>query len=182
MKIGLVGEAPNDVQSIKNLLIKKYGKYEFIFMLQRINGSQLDSQKTKSILRKEFQSERPDIVIFIRDLDSVLPNKTKINDRRNYFTDFNSVVNKLGIYLLHIYEIEALILTDIPVFNKIYNTDVPQHANVMLIEEPKEYLKLASKKYNESHNAEIFKELDFEKALDCIYFKLFIQRFNKLLN
>jgi len=88
MKIGLVGEAPNDTQSIKNLLSKRYSnsKYEFVFMLQRTNGSNLDSQKSKRFLRIEFEQQKPDLVIFIRDLDSILPNKIKLYDRKNYFT------------------------------------------------------------------------------------------------
>ena len=184
MKIGLVGEAPNDTQSIKNLLLKRYldEKFEFVFMLQRFNGSNLDSQKTKRFLRIEFESQKPDIVIFIRDLDSILPNKIKLYERKNYFTASNSVVNKKGIHLLHIYEIEALILADIETFNKIYNTKVKKIDNVMLVEEPKEFLKNISKKYNESHNSEIFNQLDFDKVLECFYFKKFIENLDKCLN
>lgn len=49
MKIGLVGEAPNDTQALKNLLVQRYHEdnFEFVFLIQRINGSNLDSQKTK---------------------------------------------------------------------------------------------------------------------------------------
>lgn len=183
MKIGLVGEAPNDIQSIKNLLLKRYtdSKYKFVFMLQRINGSNLDSQKTKRFLRIEFEIQKPDIVIFIRDLDSVLPNKIKLYERRNYFTNFNSVVNKKGIHLLHIYEIEALILSDIETFNKIYNTNIPKFIDVMKVNEPKEFLKKATSKYSESQNSDIFDKLDFNKVLDCKYFGKFIENLDKLL-
>ena len=86
MKIGLVGEAPNDVKSIRNLLIKKYSDFEFVFMLQRINGANLDSQKTKRFLRIEYENQKPDIVIFIRDLDSLLPNIKKLYERKDYFS------------------------------------------------------------------------------------------------
>ena len=47
MKIGLVGEAPNDTQSIQNILSGKFSELDYVFMLDRINGSNLDSQKTK---------------------------------------------------------------------------------------------------------------------------------------
>lgn len=183
MKIGLVGEAPNDTQSIKNLLLKRYTdkKYEFVFMLQRINGSNLDSQRTKRFLRIEFESQKPDVVIFIRDLDSILPNKLKLYERKNYFTTSNSVVNKRGIHLLHIYEIEALILSDIDTFNKRYKTNIGKIDNVMSISEPKEFLKNASKNYNESHNSDIFNDLDFDKVLECAYFKKFIKNLDKYL-
>lgn len=183
MKIGLVGEAPNDIQSIKNLLLKRYTdkKYEFVFMLQRINGSNLDSQKTKRFLRVEFETQKPDIVIFIRDLDAVLPNKTKIYERKHYFTSSNNVVDKKGIHLLHIYEIEALILADIETFNILYKTKIPKIIDVMCMNEPKEFLKNASRKYSESHNSDIFNELDFDKVLECKYFEKFIKNLDKLL-
>lgn len=181
MKIGLVGEAPNDTQSIKNLLSKKYtlDKFEFVFMLQRTNGANLDSQKTKRFLRIEYEIQKPDIVIFIRDLDSILPNRKKLYERKDYFTGSNSVVDKKGIPLLHIYEIEALILTDVETFNNIYDSNLAEVEDVMLISEPKEYLKNGSKKYNESHNPQIFDLLDFEKTLTCKYFDIFIKKLDK---
>jgi len=184
MKIGLVGEAPNDVKSIKNLLSKRYpqDEHEFVFMLQRINGSSLDSQKVKNFLRKEYEFQKPDLVIFIRDLDSLLPNRKKLYERKDYFTSSNSVVNKKGIPLLHIYEIEALILTDIATFNAIYDSNLEEIENVMSIEEPKEYLKRGSKKYNESHNPDIFEKINFEKTLNCEYFKWFIKKLDAVIN
>lgn len=183
MKIGLVGEAPSDTLSIKNLLEKRYSamNIEFFSMLQIINGSSLDSQKTKRFLRIEYEIQKPDIVIFIRDLDSILPNMDKLYDRKNYFTSSNSVVDKKGIPLLHIYEIEALILADIETFNLIYETHIPEFDNVMLVSEPKELLKMASKKYSVSDNAEIFKQLNFEKLLKCKYFERFIENFSKAI-
>lgn len=183
MKIGLVGEAPNDTESMKNLLIKRYPveKFNFFSMLQIINGSNLDSQKTKRFLRIEFEQQKPDIVIFIRDLDSTLPNKEKLYERKNYFTTSNNVVNKKGIPLLHIHEIEALILTDVETFNNKYGTTIEEIENVMKIEEPKEFLKNASKKYNESHNSDIFKLINFDKTLNCLYFDKFIKNLDKLL-
>jgi len=182
MRIGLVGEAPNDTEAIKNLLNKKYSALEFFFMLNNINGSNLDNQKTKRLLRIEYEFEKPDIVIFIRDLDSVLPNKKKLYERKNYFTEFNSVVNKKGILLLNIYEIEALILADYELFNRKFDAKINKIDNVMLIEEPKEFLKRESKKYNESLNGEIFAELSFENVhANCLIFQRFIKNFEKLI-
>lgn len=180
MRIGLVGEAPNDTESIKNLMEKKYTSgYDFFFMLDRINGSKLDSQKTKRFLRLEYETKNPDLIVFIRDLDSILPNVPQLNDRKLYFTNSNSVVDKKGVYLLHIYEIEALILADIEVFNQIYNSNILPVSDPMLIEEPKEYIRTREKKYNESHNPDIFKEIRFEKAMECGYFSQFITNFEK---
>lgn len=179
--IGLVGEAPNDTQSVKHLMEKKYGLgFDFIFMLDRINGSQLDAQRTKRFLRIEYESKKPDIVIFIRDLDGLLDdNDGKLEERRLYFTNSNRVVDKKGIFLLHIYEIEALILSDIEVFNEIYDSALDLIDDPMLIKESKEYLRSKQNKYNESHNPDIFKKIRFEKALECTYFDRFITKFDK---
>ena len=121
MIIGLVGEAPNDTLSVKNLLVNRFpeNKYTYITLLNRVNGDNLEYQKIKRWLRIEFETKKPDIVIFIRDLDGLAHEKDKIKKRKEYFSEFNSVVNKKGIFLLHIYEIEALILTDILIFIKI---------------------------------------------------------------
>ena len=183
MKIGLVGEAPNDTQSVQNLLEKRYfsPNYEYCFLLDRFNGSQLDSQKTKRFLRIEYESKSPDIVIFIRDLDSVLPDKRQLDLRKKYFTSSNKIVDNKGLYLLNIYEIEALILADIETFNMIYNCQIPEEKNPMGIKEPKELLRSISKDYNESENPYIFSKLNFENASNCKYFKVFINRLEKNL-
>lgn len=175
MKIGLVGEAPNDTQSVQNLLEKEY-PHEYFFLLNNINGSNLDNQKTKRLLRIEYQIEKPDLVIFIRDLDALEDDKTQLKLRKEYFTNFNSVVDKKGIFLLHIWEIEALILADIETFNKKYNAKITFEGKPWEVVEPKELLRTAQG-YTESDNADIFKELIFENTLTCEYFKLFVKRF-----
>lgn len=184
MKIGLVGEAPNDTQAIWNLLAKKYNssEVEFCFLLNRIHGSQLDNQKTKRLLRLEYEDKRPNIVVFIRDLDSVLPNDDKLQERKEYFASSNSVVDKKGLYLLNIYEIEALILADNNTFNKIYGCTLPYFDDPMKVSEPKEELKKHTAKYNESDNPDIFKELNFDQACRCVYFKEFVKKLDKELN
>lgn len=181
MKIGLVGEAPNDTLSIQYLLEQKYSPedYEYCFLLDRIHGSQLDNQKTKRFLRIEYESKKPDLIIFIRDLDSLLPNKDKVSERKAYFTSFNRVVDRNGIFLLNIYEIEALILADIKVFNRIYNCDIQEIENPMEVEGPKEYLKQFSNEYSESQNSDIFQEIKIEKACGCKYFGDFITEFDR---
>ncbi|SHL24389.1 hypothetical protein [Chryseobacterium polytrichastri] len=182
MKIGLVGEAPNDTECIQVLLEKKYTEFNFFFMLNRINGSNLENQKVKRILRVEYESEKPDIVIFIRDLDAILPNKSMLSRRKTYFNEFNSVVDKKGIFFLNVYEIEALILANHEIFNLTFNSQLVISENVMSISEPKEYLKNFSRQYDESMNVGIFKDLSFETVHDnCLYFEKFIKDFEKLI-
>ena len=184
IKIGLVGEAPNDTTSIMHLMSKKYNQpdYEYVPMLDRINGSQLDNQKTKRLLRIEYEDKKPDILIFIRDLDSIHTKSEEFKNKKGYFSDSNRIVNKKGIFLLHIFEIEAMIVADIDAFNKIYGTETVFDSNCMLLHEPKEFLRTACNKYTESNNPTIFQELSFEKVhRNCQYFSGFINRFENLL-
>ncbi|RYY05816.1 MAG: DUF4276 family protein [Sphingobacteriaceae bacterium] len=184
--VGLVGEAPNDTKSLKNLLEKKYHELDFKVLLKNIRGSQLDEQKTKHLLRKEYQFEKPDIIIFIRDLDALEGDAEQLELRRKYFRETNSVVDYKGIYLLNIFEIEALLLADINCFNKEYQTNISKIADPMKIEQPKEFLKTATQKalkqFNESHNPSLFNLLNFDTIVkNCRYFNSFVQSFNKQL-
>lgn len=186
MIVGLVGEAPNDTQSIKNLLGKFYQSISFESLLKDIHGSQIESQKTKRFLRSEYELKKPDIVVFIRDLDALENDAVQLELRKQYFRDFNTVVDRKGIYLLNIFEIEALILADIDCFNRIYKTAVSKIVDPMKVKEPKEFLKLATKKtvasYNESRNPNLFSELNLDVLLtNCRYFSAFIQEFNILI-
>ena len=62
MIVGLVGEAPLDTMVIKNIMLKKYPNLTFIELLKnKITGSSLENQKTKTELRiecKVFKSIR----------------------------------------------------------------------------------------------------------------------------
>lgn len=186
MKVGLVGEAPADTQSIKNLLKKRYSSFDFIELLKnKITGSSLENQKTKTELRIECITERPDIVIFIRDLDGLLTKDFRLKrlQRQNYYKSFKGCTQvKKTVFLLNIWEIEALILADIEAFNKFYNCSIEYNENPMLVKEPKELLYSFHKKYSESHNGEIFEISDFDKVYkNCDYFKSFINKFERLL-
>lgn len=187
MKVGLLGEAPNDTKSIENLLKDKYSDLEFVELLKnKFRGSGLENQKTKTELRIECITHRPDIVIFIRDLDGLDTAEYRIKklQRKKYFDDFKGCTQvKKTILLLHIWEIEALILSDIDAFNKFYKINVEFSNNPMDIEEPKELLHKLHNKYSESDNSSIFLESDFDKIYNnCDYFKKFIDEFETLLN
>lgn len=181
MKIGLLGEAPSDVICIQNLLSKRYNEFDYVPMLDRINGSQLDSNKTKRFLRVEYEFKKPNVVVFIRDLDALQTDKTQLKIRKKYFSDFNSVVDKKGVFLLNIYEIEALILADIQTFNYLFGVEIEKVDDPMLVEQPKEFLKERCKKYNESYNVEIFEKINFKSTLNCKYFSDFIEAFDKIV-
>ena len=185
MKIGLIGEAPNDTRAIQKLLSRKYHQLEFVTLLNRINGSRLDNHKLISrVLRLEYEIQNPDIILFIRDLDALEGNNYAKRKRKETFSYCNRIVDKKGLHLLNIYELEALILADIVVFNRLYSCRLAAFNDPMAIEKPKEVLIEASRyQYEESHSPEIFALLDFETLMaNCRYFKLFVQRFEKLVS
>jgi len=187
MKIGLVGEAPNDTRAIQNLLSRNYEGLEFVELLQRVDGSMLDNKKAINQIRREFELENPGLVIFMRDLDSHEGDKKKKRERQATFTKLKWLVDKKAIHLLHIYEIEALILADIDVFNKQYNCKLEQPPDPMKVADPKEVLMAASRKlaspFNVSHNPDLFKLLNFNTLIkNCRYFSSFIKKFDKALS
>jgi hypothetical protein len=187
MKIGLVGEAPGDTGAIKNLLSRNYENLDFIELLQRIRGSVLDDKKAMNQIRREYEIECPDLVLVIRDLDGDEKNKVKLKERKEKFTKLNRIINKRGILLLNVYELEALILADIEVFNKIYQCEVKQYADPMKVADPKEVLidatRKSQKQYYVSHNPELFNLLNFDTIkARCRYFSAFIKKFDKALS
>ena len=154
MKIGLVGEAPNDTSAIKNLLSKHYTNLEFVVLLNGLTGAMMDSKRfIAQFLPKEFHDKKPDLVILIRDLDSHERDTVKLKQREKLFNFFNQKVAKKGVFLLNIYELEALVLSDIGVFNDKYRCNLDKFDDPMNVAMPKEVLIEASKyRFNESHN------------------------------
>ncbi|HRG89369.1 MAG TPA: DUF4276 family protein [Chitinophagales bacterium] len=188
IKIGLVGEDPNDTSAIKNLLEKKYKKrVQFIPLLKRINGYQLDNNKVKNSLSIEFEDKKCKFVLYVRDLDAYKSEASKVNAKKKWFTDLDKQgANGEGILLLNIWEIEAMILADIAAFNAIYKTKCKYPGDPMAQQEPKEYLKeqtrKSSKSYRESDTPDIFSKLDFDTVHKrCSYFKEFITEFDQKL-
>ncbi len=188
MKIALVGEAPNDTAAIKNLLSKQYTDIEFVILIDDIHGSMLDNRKAiRRLLRIEYEDHLPDFIIFIRDLDALENNKKAKRKRQETFSYCNSIVDKKGIKLLHIFELEALILADIEAFNNHYGCSYPKVADPMKIVNPKEELmdeaKRVHRQFNESDTPKIFDMLNFDIVLDnCRYFAAFIKKLDKAIS
>ena len=183
VRVGLVGEDPNDTSSIKNLLEKRYGgKIHFQPLVKGIKGYQLDNPKIRRSLPIEFISQGCKFVIYIRDLDGFQSDKERLKAKIRWFEELDSAVNNEGILLLNIWELEALIFGDIATFNKIYKTTHKFPGDPMGIREPKEVLKRLTnrgKQYKESHCPEIFKQLNIDKIENkCGCFKEFINEFN----
>lgn len=125
MKIGLVGEAPFDTTAIQNLLSRSYQDLDFVTLLNRINGSMLDNKKAiRRLLRTEYEDHKPDVILFIRDLDSLNNDGEAKRIRQEIFSYSNHIVDGIGIHLLNIFELEALILADIATFNSYYGVSL----------------------------------------------------------
>lgn len=189
MKIGLVGEHPNDSDCIENLLSRNYD-HEYLKLIREIRGSQLDEKnnsKLKRQIRIEYEWERPDLVIFIRDLDATKASEDyqqKLEFRKLYFAAFRSVVDGKALLLLNIYELEALLLADLDTFNNQLGTEVSIDIPPESLPEPKEWLQSASEmKYNSSMNPKLFSKLDLNRLKDnCDYFSRFIGKFESQTN
>lgn len=186
-RIGLIGEDPNDTLAIRNLLLQKYPKgFQFKQLIKNKKGYQLNNDRVANALKIEFQDFKPDYVIFIRDADAIATEESKIRIVVDWFNKLNLIVNRRGILLVNIYELEALILADIKSFNKFYGTQIKYTGNVMYQAKPKEFLfvKTASNKksYSESDCPELFRYLNFDTVVDsCTYFREFHQKFKLLV-
>jgi hypothetical protein len=184
MKIGLVGEAPNDTTAIQNLLSRKYREFDFVTLLNRITGSMLDNKKSfRRLLRLEYEAQTPDIIIFIRDLDSLENDRAAKRKRQEIFSYSKRIVDGRGIHLLSIFELETLILSDIEAFNNRYGCTLAEFNDPMLIPMPKEVLIEASGyKFIESHNPELFSLLNFDIIMGkCRCFSGFIKKLEKAI-
>lgn len=187
IRVGLVGEDPNDTSSLKILLNKKYsGRVHFQPLLKRIRGHQLDSVKTKRAVGAEMSLNKCSFILFIRDLDGLHTQKDLVQLKNEWFSSLNQVCGNQNIFLLNIWELEAMIFGDIETFNSKYGTAIRADKNPMMISNPKEELKRATykgrKRFEESHCPEIFEALDFDRVVSrCDFFRDFIIQFERRL-
>mgnify|MGYP000878480721 CR=1 FL=1 len=180
MKIGLVVENPNDTIAIRALLRNRLGNdIEFFDLLRNVNGDDLENQKIKHRFRREFQIEKPEIVLFIRDLDALEHDLAQLERRKAYFGEWNNVVDKKGVFLLNIYELEALIWADIDTYNIYASLSIQPPLDPMLIVDPKGELRKHGP-YNEGQAREIFHLLRPDiVAQNCRYFADFLKEFER---
>lgn len=191
IKIGLVGENPSDTKAIENLLSKEQKEFTFVHLLYGIiTGDMLESPIIKNLLRVEIEDQEPDIVVFIRDLDRLKSDKDykkKLQERKSFYTKMKRVINrrkrihqKDSLFLLNIYTIEALILSDISVCNQYLNANIALDKPPMEVEKPIELLRKYS--YKEADCPEIFKALRIDILQQhCAYFDEFMQKWEKWL-
>jgi len=180
-RVGLIGESQNDTLAIKHLLQSKH-KAHYLPLVPRAKGDQLKSQKYIRQIEFELKTGKYDLCLYTRDLDS----ERNRESRAKEFGAFHGLPVTV-FFLLHVYQIEALILADVAAFNSYYKVDLRFAGNPMKVLDPKEKLKQATssskKPYEESHCPEIFKKLDFDKLrLNCQYFEEFAHKFEEFLS
>lgn len=188
IKIGLVGEDPNDTSSIKNLLSQKFGKkVKFLTLAKRVKGHHLDTPKIQKVIQLEYAGQKCNFIIFIRDLDGYSTDIEKVAHKTNWFKKLNLAFGGNNLFLLNIWELESLILSDIDTFNKIYSIKYKFNGDATKIKDPKEKLASltsnGSKRFNESHCPDIFKKLNINIIENnCSYFRSLLNEINEKID
>jgi hypothetical protein len=187
VRVGLLGESPNDTAALKVLLEQRYaGRIQIFPLLKNLKGDKVSGLKALRMLPTQYQAQKPDIVVFTRDLDALASNAAQLQRRQQEFDQINQCVAGKAIFLLHIYEFEALIMAHIGPFNAHYKCAYKPQADPMRISDPKGKLQVASRKgkgeYSENDCAEICAKLDYtELVRNCGYFHDFDAAFAKRL-
>jgi Domain of unknown function (DUF4276) len=171
IKVGIVGEHPqNDSEALRLFLTPLANEgVQFKIVLKNFEGSHLDGDKFVRALVTE--SRDLDYIILVRDLDGLLSEIEKIKKRNAWFNAANNRIFNKGIFFLAIYEMEALILSDVTVLNKIYGLTMKPVGNPMMIADSKGHLKRVTDKskkgkYDVNHALDIFKSLNFKTVYD----------------
>lgn len=178
-RVGLLGESPNDTKAVTRLLAPRYGaQVEFFPLVDNVTGDNLEMEGTFKLLRREYQYERPNLVVVIRDLDALETDSAQLRKRRAYFRKVQKQVGGSSVFLLNIYSIEALIAAHIAVFNDHYGAHCVIETDVMTIEKPVELLKAATQtcklRYLEGHCGDLLAKADYDTLLrNCRYFRAF---------
>jgi len=183
--VGLIGENPNDSDALVALLKQRYaGRFTFTYLGKHRTGDQLNNPKMLRVIRQEFDAKQPQLIVYIRDLDALASSNLNWRERHDEFAKIKSIVGEEALFLLHIYQFEALILADIDAFNRQYGVSYPFKGDPTMVENPKKKLisatdkSKANRQYHPNHSAEIAAQLDYAKLLQkCNYFREFDTEF-----
>lgn len=184
IRIGIIAEDDNDAKAISTLLNKNFPEqFYFQRLLPNRNGSQLDDNNDNHLaiaLRREFEFEELDYLLYIRDLDALISDKEQLNFRKKRFRRFSRVVDRKAIFMLNIYEIEALILADFDTYKNYKNRPdlVFENVNAALTEKPD----LALPDYNKGELTKIIPLLNLEIVKsNHRHFSIFMTEFFKMI-
>lgn len=179
VRVGLLGESPNDTAALKVLLEQRYaGRIQVFPLLKNLTGDKVGGLKALRMLPTQYQDQKPDIVVFTRDLDALASDAAQRRRRQQEFDSINECVEQKGIFLLHIFEFEALIMAHIGPFNAQYGCAYKPPGDPMRITDPKGKLQVASRKgkgeYSENDCADVCAKLDYAELIrNCGYFRDF---------
>ncbi len=195
-KVLLFGEAPNDTSSIASLMRLRYEEdASFGNLVEDINQEQIKNEfkggvlltkdkplksKLRRLINTSYRIKKPDLIIFVIDLDSLENDREKKIGRQEIFNRYNTQVEDKGILLLNIFELEALLLADIKVVNDFYKIEMTYDGDPMLQVDPKGHIKKYCK-YEEAHSPELFSKLNFDNVIKVRYFQKFITEFEQKL-
>ena len=182
IKIGIVGEHPqHDADALRILLTPMACEgVQFKIITKRLRGSNFDdeqnggaSKRFLKILTTEYEDEALNMVIFVRDADTILTDSIRAyqHKRDAWFKQTNKTIHGKGIFFLAIYEMETLILSDRDTLKKLYGVPFKISKNPMFQANTKEHLQrltATSKRgrYEENHAPDVFKSLNFKTIYD----------------
>jgi len=165
MKIGLIGEDPNDTAAIANLLKLKFDHQFVPVIKKRAKGDQLENSKFTKLLKAQLIADNYDLLIFIRDLDGFDNEDLKVKARMDWFSRNSKHFEGHSLFLINIQELEAIFFADVENLNKIFNLGV-KFKNPLSVSKPKETLKrLTNEKYHENKAADYISKLTYDTVL-----------------
>jgi hypothetical protein len=165
MRVGLIGENPNDTATIANLLRMKFDYHYIPVVKNRSEGDQLETEKFTKLLKAELRTKKFDVLIFIRDLDGFGNEEEKMSRRINWFDRNKKHFEGDTLFLLNIQSLEAIFFADVESLNKVYRINT-KFKNPVFINKPKSELKrITLDKYHENRASELISKLNYETVL-----------------
>ena len=163
-RIGIIGENfKNDACAFKALIAPQYNdQIALIPIGPGLSGGDLPVKTIIAEIARAIKKERLEYVLIIRDLD----NDEKRAKRYRWFENVKKGAPIESLFYLAVMELEALILSDIDTFNRIYGIKGQYTKNPMFEKDPKRLLRdrtsQAKRQYHPNHALEIFSELQFD--------------------
>lgn len=186
-RVAVAGESSFDTEALRDLLHRQYGaRAQFMAFPLRLEGGQLDGNKSNKMFRLTYEAKRPDLVVIFRDLDGPENDLAKRQERAAYFQKANALVEHKGLLLLHVYTIEALLIAHIEVFQKKYGWQCRVPSNPTTIAKPTQFLRDASRNskrpYEKALCPNMMEQVDYSFLTSrCRYFHDFDAQLAALL-
>jgi hypothetical protein len=122
IKIAVISEhSDNDGKAIITLL-KRYFPDKILGKSLHKGGlgSRVKNQKTWDLFKANYKLDKPDFVLIIRDLD----NDDNKKERQEFFKDLSEFLSCQSIFLLFVYQIEALAVIDWQTTQEFYSKTI----------------------------------------------------------